>query len=416
VKPRAPSICSRPSPSSPVHHRVALWSWKARSGMPWVEKCKIFDSWSQMTRSLSGVCLCFASMVQYAVQSPKGLLIFPALAVRSISTLDDIGSLLQEWRQIREKRTTPSVRPSSARASTRPSSAHSKGHGGKSFSRPELTPSSAHTYSLDLDGMQTTPRSREFSSRLSLGASTLADGVGMWRAMRKASEFAGVAASHRARSGFFLRTPRDATLKSGYSPRIGTPSTVENDDVSNRYDFVNFDASPGNRVMRVSVRPMSARTRREPAAVALQRPSSARMSSSRDARTENSGAIGQTASDHPSPHLHREKTHIVREFEPLRVQKMDVANAEDSRFSPLRIVKTPNAIYDEVNFDDHLRWLNAATCGELVDAICRRPHDEMLQYARRLQDHLQIFGIVNHTFTSRDELERQHSMIQGLHE
>ena len=25
-----------------------------------------------------------------------------------------------------------------------------------------------------------------------------------------------------------------------------------------------------------------------------------------------------------------------------------------------------------------------------VDAICRRPHDELVQHARRLQDHLQV--------------------------
>ena len=59
-------------------------------------------------------------------------------------------------------------------------------------------------------------------------------------------------------------------------------------------------------------------------------------------------------------------------------------------FPALRVAVPTDAIYG-----DHLRWLSCATYGELADAICRRPHQELLLHARRLLDHLQVL-----TFTS----------------
>ena len=96
----------------------------------------------------------------------------------------------------------------------------------------------------------------------------------------------------------------------------------------------------------------------------------------------------------------------VRAFEPF----------QDTAFSSLRVAVPTDVLYESANFHDHLRWLNAATCAELVDAVCRRPHEELAPHATLLQDHLQIFSIVSNTFNSRNELERQHATIEKLHQ
>jgi len=89
---------------------------------------------------------------------------------------------------------------------------------------------------------------------------------------------------------------------------------------------------------------------------------------------------------------------------------------QDSAFSQLRVSVPHDVLYENANFQDLLRWLNAATCAELVDADCRRPHEDLAPQFSRLQDHLQIFSIVSKPFNSRVELERQYDTIEKLHQ
>ena len=96
----------------------------------------------------------------------------------------------------------------------------------------------------------------------------------------------------------------------------------------------------------------------------------------------------------------------------LMVRKWDQGNTD---FSQLRITVPAETLYSDAALNDHLRWLNAATASELVDALCKRPHEELAPHAGRLQDRLHIFAIVSNTFNSRDELEKQHATIESLH-
>jgi len=343
-----------------------------------------------------------------AALRPRGLALPHASLLRASSTLDEICTLLREWRSAAERGAlgpgeTPS-RLASAR-SARPASARSRlGQG----VRPALTPA-AYSYALDFAGADgdATTRERDYKSRVSSHASTLTDSVGVWRAVQRAANYTGRAAGRVPGS---QRLDNSAAVGFSGVPRVPSLSL----DFNNNFDYVKLESPAphhaGQEVIRVNVRPLSARAPRNAATTKMQRPASARMASRRDAAASLSSSYLQAPPSKQRPSSARSASQrapmTVRAFEPF----------QDTAFSSLRVAVPTDVLYESANFHDHLRWLNAATCAELVDAVCRRPHEELAPHATRLQDHLQIFSIVSNTFNSRNELERQHATIEKLHQ
>ena len=324
----------------------------------------------------------------------------------ALKTMDDICALLGEWKRAAEnagilvsgRRRILSGNP--ARPS-RPLSARSTGRS-SSIGNNTADVRPPYSYSLDfhLNASQTV---RDYSARVRAGpggqdtrravhASTLTDTIGVLRAIQKTAQY----------------SARDAvTVASEFGPNV-PPLHLQNRDEDqeqsqNRFDFVQFEPSAlseqweGKKdAIQVKITPR------------VQRPASARMANRRD-----TSAVDRTA--YTSTSFHQR---------PLSARQRPLSSSSASTRTPVlemgmfqqRLSVPTDKLYNDANVHDHHRWLQAATCAELVDVICRRPHKELAEHAPRLQDHLQIFNIFRNTFNSRDELERQHATIQNLHE
>jgi hypothetical protein len=299
----------------------------------------------------------------------------------ALSTLDDIVSLLKGWKRAAEEgpltpRRAPqkAARPSSAR----PSSARRSRFGAlQEEARPALTPATSYNYVLGLQDRET-PRVQDYRARLRTSASTLTDSVGLLRAMERTKRYS-----------------RDATSTSA-DPRRHSPCRQEQQD----FDFVTFaDPPPPPKqrgVINVSVRPLSAREPREAATLRLQRPASARMASSQDEEyspvgfaTISQGAHRQ-ASRQQSVKSCSARTSLAQPGS-LSVRKWD---GGDSVFAPIRIQAPAGMIHDSSG-DGHLRWLNVATCAELVSRLCclLLEHSFYTQYMLLLFPQLSIHGL-----------------------
>jgi hypothetical protein len=227
-------------------------------------------------------------------------------------------------------------------------------------------------------------------------ASTLTDTVSGWRAIQRVNNYANNAAVGRSSSRHL-----QGTLASG-SRVPSLQLDYQNADRANYFDYVHLESPPppaGQNVIRVKVRSLSAKLPWDAAAAKMQRPASARMASRREA----AGCKQRPSS-----------ARSALQRAPMTVLALNPG--QDSAFLQLRVSVPHDVLYENTNFHDHLRWLYAATCAELVDAVCRRPHEDLAPQVSRLQDHLQICSIVSNIFNSRVELERQYDTIEKLHQ
>jgi hypothetical protein len=309
------------------------------------------------------------------------------------NTLNEICTLLREWERVSSNGPQGGTREAAFRPSAR--AAHPSLKRGKFGTgvRPSLT-STAYSYALDFGGSEASPHERDYKARMASDASTLTDNVSVWRAIQRANNYANKAAAGRPSSRHL-----QGTL--AFSSRVPSLQLdFKNADPANYFDYVHLEspAPPaGKDVIRINVRSQSARS--PSAAAKMQRPESARMASRREAAASN---------QRPS------SARSVLQQAPMTVRALDPG--QESAFLQLKVSLPHKVLYENANFHDHLRWLNVATCAELVDAICRRPHEDLAPQVSRLQDHLQIFSIVSNTFNSRVELERQYDTIEKLHQ
>lgn len=309
--------------------------------------------------------------------------------------------MLVEWKRVAENDESgpvrkPTSRPASARVQT------------------GLNPPTARKYSLNFNDMDTTSRARDYRSRVSAGASTLTDSVGVFSVIKKVSAYSPPRAWTTSAPILGARATGARTSGVPLLNLARSPST-DLAELSEKFDYDKFEVPHhAQDVMRVSVRPSSASlgTPRAVATSRLQRPASARMASSRDDAL--AARLPYTPHSQWQSTTQRPMSARAVQDAALIVRKWDRGHPS---FSELRVTVPTDLMLDAPSpLNDHLRWLSGTTCGELVDAVCRRPHEELAHHVRRLQDHLQIFGIFSNTFNSRNELERQHASIQRLHE
>lgn len=277
----------------------------------------------------------------------------------ALSTLEDVFSLLAGWRRATEEGLPAQAHRGLRLASARPQSAHRRRSGVlHEDTRPGLTPASAYNYILDLESSETT-RVQDYRERVRSLASTMTDSVGILRAIDKAKKYSRDPSA--AGGGVGRRSPPRVT-----QTRAPSSSSIGAYDHGANFDFMTLEgpAPPRQEVIRVNVRPLSAREPREATTKRLQRPASARVYSTRDAghmpaspvmsKPWGRGGFGITGP-------------ALVESEALSIRQL---TGTDSAFSPLRIQMPRNTMH-HASSDDHLRWLNAATCGELVSYLCR---------------------------------------------
>jgi hypothetical protein len=278
----------------------------------------------------------------------------------ALSTLEDIFSLLVGWQRATEEGLSAQAPRGLRPASALPQSAHRRRFGAlHEDTRPGLTPASAYNYILDLESSETT-RVQDYRERVRTCASTMTDSVGILRAIDKAKKYSRHPTA--AGGGVGRRSPPRVTqTRAPSSLSIGTYDHGAN------FDFMTLEgpAPPRQEVIRVNMRPLSAREPREAATKRLQRPASARVYSTRDA--------GYMPASGGSPVMSKPRGRgfditgsALAESEALSIRQL---TGTDSTFSPLRIQMPRNTMH-HASSDDHLRWLNAATCEELVSYLC----------------------------------------------
>jgi len=303
------------------------------------------------------------------------------------STLDDISSLLVEWK----------------RATGNGSACSRKGAGPtatQSARRSSFGGSRDTNYSLELDDRDTSSRARDYHRRVSANASTLTDGVGVLNAMKKVASYSSRASVGRVRTARSPPCATDISARISGVPSLALAKTPANDfdELPTHYDRHKFQAQLV--WSRERAQPVSARAPRKDISLRLQRPASARVGSNRtsagDALTASSRVpytppytLRPSTEATQRPHSAFART-VLPGHEVLSVCTWQDAHAF---FPALRVAVPTDAVY--AMHGDHLRWLSCATCGELADAICRRPHQELLLHAKRLLDHLQVLTFVS---------------------
>jgi len=168
------------------------------------------------------------------------------------STLDDISSLLVEWK----------------RATGNGSACSRKGAGPTATQlaqRSRFGGSRDTNYTLELDDRDTSSRARDYHRRVSANASTLTDGVGVLNAMKKVASYSSRVSVGRVGTGRSPLRARDISARISGVPSLALAKSPANDfdsdELPTHYDYHKFQAQHVSS--RERARPMSARAPRE---------------------------------------------------------------------------------------------------------------------------------------------------------